>query len=144
MKTKKDHKTTNIVCGYKIRDVETGLFACKGLYYWTKKGKIWSNIGHLKNALRNKFGDDYVKQIPWNWEIVVCCELPLTQIPLRTVVCLQGKDINLLALEQHSESLKERQNATQCKDGDCCTQRPEHEEGKDCSASSPRSDEVPS
>ena len=39
---------------YKIRNKETGLFSKGGsntLNIWSKTGKSWSNIGHLKNHL---------------------------------------------------------------------------------------------
>jgi hypothetical protein len=49
---------------YKIRNKETGLFSKGGSYskdIWTKEGKSWSNIWHLKNHL-NQFLD-------WNGNI---------------------------------------------------------------------------
>lgn len=38
---------------YKIRDAETGLFSTGGTStQWTKSGKTWSNIGHVKSHIR--------------------------------------------------------------------------------------------
>lgn len=37
---------------YKIRDKDTGLYSGGGSFVrWSKNGKIWRNIGHLKNHL---------------------------------------------------------------------------------------------
>lgn len=38
---------------YKIRHVESGLYSCGGTRMrWADKGKTWTNLGHLKNHLR--------------------------------------------------------------------------------------------
>lgn len=37
---------------FKIYNPETGLYSSGGTYVkWTKNGKVWTNIGHLKNHL---------------------------------------------------------------------------------------------
>lgn len=43
---------------FKIRNPRTGLFS-KGGYgpKWDKKGKLWKNIGHVKNHLKQVTGD---------------------------------------------------------------------------------------
>ncbi|WP_049739156.1 hypothetical protein [Brevibacillus reuszeri] len=44
---------------YKIKHKETGLFSRGGTdprNLWTKEGKSWSNIGHLKNHLNQYIG----------------------------------------------------------------------------------------
>lgn len=49
---------------YKIRDKETGLFSKGGSSHWniwTKVGKSWSNIGHIKNHLHMFIDHDGVK-----------------------------------------------------------------------------------
>ncbi len=53
---------------YKLRDRKTGLFREGGMWAkWTKRGKEWSTIGHLKNHL----GQFPANKIDWdNWEIV--------------------------------------------------------------------------
>lgn len=41
---------------YKIRNKETGLFSKGGTAtwsLWTRGGKTWSNIGHVKNHIRH-------------------------------------------------------------------------------------------
>jgi len=43
---------------YKIRDKSNGLFSQGGSYGWTKKGKVWKEVGHLRNHL-NHSGDRY-------------------------------------------------------------------------------------
>jgi hypothetical protein len=48
---------------YKIRDKSTGLFSKGGTStynLWTKEGKSWSNIGHIKNHI-NQFLNKGVK-----------------------------------------------------------------------------------
>jgi len=38
---------------YKIRHIESGLYSTGGVSpKWTKAGKTWNNIGHLKSHLR--------------------------------------------------------------------------------------------
>ena len=50
---------------FKIRDRETGLFSSGGTYpHFSKTGKVWSDIGHLKSHL------SLLREIPWNWEII--------------------------------------------------------------------------
>lgn len=61
---------------WKIRNKETGQFSKGGQsyepYIWTKGGKTWSNIGHVKNHLRTFMdGDVLRKSYPYhNAEIV--------------------------------------------------------------------------
>jgi len=47
---------------YKIRDKKTGLFALGGSRYWTKKGKVWTNLKnlklHLNYVLEHSYYDD--------------------------------------------------------------------------------------
>ncbi|MEK3917198.1 hypothetical protein [Paenibacillus sp. FSL H7-0331] len=53
------HQTLHKV--YKIRNKETGLFSKGGTdNIWTKEGKSWSNIGHLKHHL-NQLAKYYLK-----------------------------------------------------------------------------------
>lgn len=53
---------------YKIRNKKTGLFREGGMFAkWTKHGKEWTCIGHLKNHL-SLFP---ANKIDWdNWEVV--------------------------------------------------------------------------
>jgi hypothetical protein len=60
---------------YKIRNKETGQFSRGGAYnydIWTKGGKTWSNIGHVKSHLKQFMdGDVLMKKYPYhNAEIV--------------------------------------------------------------------------
>jgi hypothetical protein len=53
---------------YKLRDRQNGLFR-EGGYWgkWTRRGKEWATIGHLKQALNHVPAD----KIDWdNWEVV--------------------------------------------------------------------------
>lgn len=58
---------------FKIRDKATGLFSRGGTNInnlWTKEGKSWSNIGHLKNHL-NQFASNRNSTDPYtNAEIL--------------------------------------------------------------------------
>lgn len=53
---------------YKIRDKQTGLFREGGMFgSWSKRGKEWDSVGHIKNHL-NQFPGS---KIDWeNWELV--------------------------------------------------------------------------
>lgn len=67
---------------FKIRDIETGLFSTGGTSpRWTKRGKSWSQINHVKNHLRqfcwspkDEAGHTNYKvvknYIPKNWEVI--------------------------------------------------------------------------
>lgn len=101
-----------MICGYKIRDRQTGLFkhGWGGLdAKFSKGGKVWSNLGALKSHLKVVFGKDYISAIPLWWELVVCYELPLTTIPLSSGVLLGKRHIANLAFEQYNEALKEKE-----------------------------------
>jgi hypothetical protein len=61
---KKTHKI------YKIKDKTTGLFSKGGtqpLGIWTKEGKSWSNIGHLKSHI-NQFINKGVKTVHYPYD----------------------------------------------------------------------------
>lgn len=59
---------------YKIRDKKTGLFSRGGTrvsYLWSKQGKAWSNIGHIKNHLIQFYSHSVAKENPYaNAEII--------------------------------------------------------------------------
>lgn len=66
---------------YKILDKETGLYSKGGCFpSWSKYGKTWNALGHIKNHLRffmktkRENGNiDYrklVNKIPENWEVI--------------------------------------------------------------------------
>ena len=66
---------------FKIRDTETGLFSMGGSCpRWSKKGKTWTNIGHVKTHIRglNKF---YIKNVD-HWEVI---EYELVETSVSTV-----------------------------------------------------------
>lgn len=84
---------------YKIRDLNTGLFSTGGLNpNWTKKGKVWNNIGHVKASLVgfNKMGKGGRKgteiSIPRNWEVVeyTYSQTANKNIPIEEVVLAAG------------------------------------------------------
>jgi hypothetical protein len=58
---------------FKIRNKVTGLYSTGGCSpRWTKKGKIWTTIGHLKSHIRQLVGRKWslpLKDIA-NWELV--------------------------------------------------------------------------
>ncbi|PGO60593.1 hypothetical protein [Priestia megaterium] len=55
---------------YKIRNKETGEFSRGGssnIYIWSKTGKTWANIGHVKNHLHHFLnGDEKSRRYPYN------------------------------------------------------------------------------
>lgn len=59
---------------FKVRDRSTGNFLCGGIgsdnasTSWSKDGKTWSRLSHLKSALNSYSRHN---QIPLNWELVV-------------------------------------------------------------------------
>jgi hypothetical protein len=54
---------------FKIRDTATGLFSMGGHSpRWTKKGKAWTNIGHVKNHINN-LSRHVIKNVD-HWEVV--------------------------------------------------------------------------
>lgn len=57
--------------GFKLRDKLTGLYLNKG-GEWTKLGKVWTRLSHLKSALRNH---QMTKTTRASWEIVVLGEI---------------------------------------------------------------------
>jgi len=65
---------------YKIMDTRTGLYSGGGTYpRFSKKGKIWTQIGHVKTHL-NQF-----KAVPEHWEVV--------EIEMREVAHIQAEDM---------------------------------------------------
>jgi hypothetical protein len=67
---------------YKIRDKRTGLYSTGGYSpNWTKKGKTWTNIGHVKNHIRQLNRLDKVD----DWELVELAFVEVGRRPLRQV-----------------------------------------------------------
>jgi len=58
------------IAGFKIRDRTTGLYMMAGLK-WSKHGKIWATLGHIRSALHYT---DTKKKVPANWELIVLYE----------------------------------------------------------------------
>ena len=48
---------------YKIRNKKTGQFSVGGTYWiqkvWTKKGKIWTDLGHIKTHMQLDHNKEY-------------------------------------------------------------------------------------
>lgn len=70
---------------WKIRNKETGKFSKGGLHYgdsiWTKGGKTWSNIGHVKNHLRTYMNGDTLKpHYPYHNAEIVEIEVDYTDL----------------------------------------------------------------
>lgn len=64
---------------YKIRDKKTGLFSRGGSYghgVWSKTGKSWGNIGHIKNHL-NQYIDRGAKARDYPYEDAEIIEIEL-------------------------------------------------------------------
>lgn len=61
---------------YKIRDKVTGLFSTGGMSpKWTKRGKTWSQLNHIKTHLKQFIRDsaymkEYINNIPETWQVV--------------------------------------------------------------------------
>lgn len=56
---------------YKIKDSETGLYSTGGTYpSWTKKGKTWSTLGHLKSSVTQYLKGNYWKKKKELFQIV--------------------------------------------------------------------------
>lgn len=70
---------------YKIRHKLTGLFSTGGSNpFWTKKGKTWSSIGHVKSHISGVVDYGYRdKSDMVNWEIIEI-EVSETLTPLCT------------------------------------------------------------
>ena len=58
------------ICGFKVKDRLTGLYLGAG-FKWTKLGKIWTNIGHLKSAKKYHMKSN----VPPNWELIALAEV---------------------------------------------------------------------
>jgi hypothetical protein len=57
-----------MLAAYKIRNSD-GLYATAGFHYWTKRGKTWSMLGHITQAL--SVWKEYNKiPVPEHWTIV--------------------------------------------------------------------------
>jgi hypothetical protein len=57
-----------MLAAYKIRDAD-GLYAKAGFHHWTKRGKTWSMLGHITQAL-SRWKEYNKEQIPEEWIIV--------------------------------------------------------------------------
>lgn len=61
---------------YKIINETTGLFSTGGLLpRWTKRGKTWSQINHVKAHLRQFISDEeyrqhWINNIPEEWTVI--------------------------------------------------------------------------
>lgn len=90
---------------FKIRDAQTGLFSMGGMFpRWTKKGKSWSNIGHVKTHIKN-LSRHLIKNID-HWEVV---EYELVETTVSTVRVQTIIDENL---RREREKELERQQLT--------------------------------
>jgi hypothetical protein len=72
---------------YKIRDKKTGLYSGGGSWvHWTKNGKSWGNIGHVKAHLKQV---DYYRRgtVYANAELVVFEIKETSSSPLPCPVC---------------------------------------------------------
>lgn len=69
---------------YKIKNTVTGLFSKGGsynngtsLYGWSKKGKVWTSEGALRNHLNLYVGREYVSNGYLSSEKVFECKIPI-------------------------------------------------------------------
>jgi hypothetical protein len=72
---------------FKIRDTATGLFSMGGHSpRWTKKGKAWTNIGHVKNHINN-LSRHVIKNVD-HWEVVEyeLVETTVGSVSVQTIV----------------------------------------------------------
>jgi hypothetical protein len=99
-----------IIKGYKIRNKETGEFSKGGASswnVWTKGGKTWTNIGHVKNHLNAFLNPDgsFRRDYPYlNAEII--------EVEIKYEDCLTY-DVNILvgemALKKEEKSIKDQE-----------------------------------
>jgi hypothetical protein len=92
---------------FKIRNLKTGLFSKGGhCPRWSKKGKVWTNIGHVKSHINNIAR--HVKDIEY-WEVV---EYELVET---TISSMRVQDIinEKLQAEHDKEEARKRQIAAQ-------------------------------
>jgi hypothetical protein len=57
-----------MLAAYKVRNAD-GLYATKGFHHWTQRGKTWSMLGHITQAL-SRWKEDHKIPIPEAWTIV--------------------------------------------------------------------------
>jgi hypothetical protein len=57
-----------MLAAYKVRNSD-GLYATQGFHYWTKRGKTWSMLGHITQAL-SRWKEYNKDPIPEEWTIV--------------------------------------------------------------------------
>jgi len=57
-----------MISAYKVRDAD-GLYATKGFHSWTKRGKTWSMLGHITQAI-SRWKEYHKEPVPEDWTIV--------------------------------------------------------------------------
>ena len=80
---------------YKIRHKITGLFSKGGCNpFWTKKGKTWSTLSHLKRHINSVIDYRYHKSADMqNWEVIEI-EVSETLTPICTAQDIANEKIN--------------------------------------------------
>jgi hypothetical protein len=97
---------------FKIRDNSTGLFSTGGHRpRWTKKGKNWTNIGHVKNHINNLYTAKNVD----NWVVIEyeLVETTVSTISVRAVIeekmrAEQQRELERQQRILHQKALKAR------------------------------------
>lgn len=97
---------------YKIRHKVTGLYSKGGASpYWSKKGKTWSSIGHLKRHIAGVVDSRYHKMSDMvNWEILEI-EVSETLTPIGTAmdIALEREKKNKEKEQQWARERAERE-----------------------------------
>ncbi len=71
---------------------------------WSKAGKIWATMGHLRNALNNE--KNKKKKVPPNWELIILNEIASLNADFIINGKFQTKDIVKLLDVQNEETTK--------------------------------------
>lgn len=85
---------------YKIRDLATGLFSTGGSTpRWSKRGKVWTNLGHVKRHLQQLWRD---AAYPETAEVVEFIEAEGPKISVQDLLQVIKQQRDALALERQA------------------------------------------
>lgn len=81
---------------YKIQDKVTGLFSTGGMSpKWTKRGKTWSQLNHIKTHLKQFISDssymkEWINNIPESWQVVELSSSGIIQYDARPLYPIEN------------------------------------------------------
>ena len=115
--------TQKILKVYKIRNKETGLFSKGGNSHcniWTKEGKSWSNIGHVKSHLNQfiNYSGHKCADYPYDNAEIVEIEIYYNMCSTQAVnemvqIIMDKKEQERQRWEEHNRKQKENQERKQ-------------------------------